>query len=481
MIKQTCSLFGLLLFAGCAAVTDLPQPDPQLPAHWPMTTAVVSETAATALPNEPDAGTRSATATPASAGPIGASDWRRFFDDPALQHLIASALAHNRDLRIAVARVAEARALAGLAAAERLPAVDVGVQQQAARVPGDLMPSGRPAVTRRYDVNLGLVAYELDFWGRVARLDEAARASYLASEFARAAFELSLISEVANAYYGLAELAERQRLATATLASRAATRALIAQRHAAGLAGELDLLTAEAAMQAARAELASLARQRAQSENALRLLVGRAIDAVLPAPTFAVPRITVGLPAEVLLQRPDVRAAEQRLAAAHANLDAARAAFLPKIVLTATAGTASRALSGLFAAGSGAWSFVPLLKWPLFDGDRREASLDLAVARQHIAVAEYEKTLQQAFREVADLLAAREHNLAQLAALEAAEHAQSERLARIEQRYRLGAANRLEWLDAERELFAARQAVVAARRQVAVTSIGFFKAVAGGY
>ncbi|MCX8017951.1 MAG: efflux transporter outer membrane subunit, partial [Rhodocyclaceae bacterium] len=254
---------------------------------------------------------------------------------------------------------------------------------------------------------------------------------------------------------------------------------LIAKRRAVGLASDLDFLAAEGAHQAARAELASLSRQRAAAQNALRLLVGTD-DAVLPAPTFGkLPELSVGLPAEVLLRRPDVRAAEQRLIAAEANIAAARAAFLPKIALTVLAGSASPALAGLFAGGSGAWSFVPVLKWPLFDGGRSEANVDLAQARQHAAVAEYEKTIQQAFREVADLLAAREHTALQLQALEQAEAAQAARLARVEARYRHGVSSYLELLDAQREHFAAQQATLAARRALAAALAGLFKATGG--
>jgi len=398
--------------------------------------------------------------------------------------------------------VDEARALAGIARADRLPTLDVNLQQQAAKVPGDLNTSGQAMISRRYDANLGVAAFELDFWGRVASLETAARANFFATEFARRSFRLSLIADVAAAYYSFAELAARLTLAEATAQSRADSRRLIEQRRDVGLATDLDFLAADGAYQAARAEAANLQRQRAAAENALRLLVGNDINAALPAPTnaapharnpgslpptggasawdgpaptFVLPDIAVGLPSDVLLNRPDVLAAEQKLIAANANIGAARAAFLPKIALTATAGTASRALSGLFGGGSGAWSFVPLLRWPLFDAGRSEANVDLAEARKNIAVAEYEKTIQLAFREVADLLAAREHYAAQLQAQEAAEQAQTTRLQRVEQRHRGGVSSYLELLDAQREQFAAQQAVLATRRALATTTAGFYK------
>jgi len=441
------------LLSGCSLVPEYFRPAPPAPAQWP---------------EKVDAGK---TAMPA--------DWRGYFADPALQALIAAALEHNRDMAIAVARVEEARTLAGLARADRFPRVDVGVQQQAAQAPADLSAARRETVTRRYDANLGVVAFELDFWGRVASLDAAARASFLASEYAREAFRLSLIAEVASAWYALAEFDERLALAEATVVSREESRRLIEKRRDVGLAGDMDFYAADGAWAAARAEAANLARQRAAAANALRLLVGADV-AVLPAPTWGkLPEIAVGLPADVLLRRPDVLAAEQKLIAANANVGAARAAFLPKIVLTATAGTASAALSGLFGAGSGAWSFVPLLKWPLFDAGHSEASVDLAEARKHVAVAEYEKAIQQAFREVADLLAARRYYAEQAVALERAVAAQTERLKRVEARHHAGVSSYLELLDAQREHFAARQAALAARRAEAAAGAWLFKALGG--
>lgn len=444
------------LLAGCSFIPDHQPPAAPVPADWPAKKVGGGDTAS-----------------------VG--DWQAFYAaDPQLRRLITAALEHNRDLALAVARVEEARALAGIARADRFPSLDVTVQQQAAKVPGDLVASGRETITRRYDANLGIAAFELDFWGRVASLEAAARANFFASEFARRAFRLSLIADVAAAWYSLAELDARLALAEATVQSRAESRNLVGKRRDVGLAGDLDFLAADAAWQGARAEAASLARQKAAAGNALRLLVGTDV-AVSPPPTLAAPpEIAVGLPSEVLLNRPDVLAAEQKLIAANANIGAARAAFLPRIVLTAVAGSASPALAGLFGAGSGAWNFVPVLRWPLFDAGRADANVDLAQARREIAVAEYEKAIQQAFREVADLLAARSHYADQLAALEAAATAQDTRLERVAARHRAGVSSYLELLDAQRDQFAAQQAVLAARRAVAATAAGLFKALGGG-
>lgn len=281
----------------------------------------------------------------------------------------------------------------------------------------------------------------------------------------------------------LQELEARSALAEATVASRAESRKLIGQRRDVGLAGDIDYYAADGAWAGARAEAANLARQKAAAGNALRLLVGTeppaTVAAAEPLPAAA-PAVRVGLPSEVLLRRPDVIAAEQKLIAANANIGAARAAFLPRILLTVIAGSASPALSGLFQGGSSAWNFVPLLKYPLFDAGRAESNVDLAEARKNLAVAEYEKTIQQAFREVADLLDARERYAEQLRALEAASAAQSERLLRVDARYNVGMSSYLELLDAQRELFVAQQSVIAARRALAATGASLYKALGGG-
>jgi len=415
-------------------------------------------------------------------GAAFATDWRAFFPDPRLQDLIAAALEHNRDLRIAVARVDEARALAGIARADRFPTLGLAAQRAASLTPADLSFTGRQLNSQRYDVNLAVASFELDFWGRVKSLDDAGRANFLASDYARQAFRLSLIADVANAYLSLLELGERLELAQATTSSREESRTLVARRRDVGLAGDLDYLQADGAFQSARAETANLARSYAAAENALRLLVGAAptvADSRKLAQQGLIADIAVGLPADVLLARPDVLAAEQKLIAANANIGAARAAFLPKIVLTAAAGTASAGLAGLFNAGSGAWSFIPALSQPLFDAGRASDNVDLAKARKNIAVAEYEKAIQQAFREIADLLAARSQLAEQLQAQDANVTAQSRRLGLVDARYKAGVSSYLELLDAQREDFAAQQSALTVRRQLLSTAAGFYKALGG--
>lgn len=412
-------------------------------------------------------------------------DWRAYFGDVPVQALISAALDSNRDLVLAVARVAEARAQFGIVQADRLPGIDAVGGSNIARIPADLSSGGSATTSRRHDVNLGVTAFELDFWGRVASLAEAARASYLATEEAQRAFRLAMVADVASAYFVLLETEERVAIARETLESREESRRLIARRREVGIAGDLDYLAADGATESARAELANLERQRSAAANALTLLVGRPLNDLHVSgrklsDQAMVADLAAGVPSEALTRRPDVLAAEQRLIAANASIGAARAAFLPRISLTAALGTASRALSGLFDEGSGAWTFAPSLRLPLFDAGRLGAGLDLAEARKVIAVADYEKTIQQAFREVADLLSARDRLVAQLQALEAAEKAQAERLRIVEARYGAGISSYLEVLDAQRERFAAQQSVVATRRAVLATAAQLYKALGGG-
>jgi NodT family efflux transporter outer membrane factor (OMF) lipoprotein len=313
-------------------------------------------------------------------------DWREYFTDPRLQALIAGR-AGTQPRPAHCRRRASRKRARWLAspAPTAFPQIDLGAQRAASLTPADLSATNRQLNAQRYDVNLGVSAFELDFWGRVKSLDDAARANFLASDYAQQSFRLALVADVASAYFSAIELQERVALAAATFASRAESRRLIAARRDLGVAGDLDVLVADAAMQSTRAELANLTRQSAAADNALRLLVGS--SPTLPLGKMLeqqglVANVPVGLPAEVLLRRPDVLAAEQRLLAANANIGAARAAFLPRILLTAALGTASRSLSGLFDAGSGAWSFAPVLRYPLFDGGRSAGNSDIAEARK---------------------------------------------------------------------------------------------------
>ncbi|MFA7268503.1 MAG: efflux transporter outer membrane subunit [Sterolibacterium sp.] len=446
--------------AGCTLMPDYHRPEPPIPAQWPQVAPGDATLQASVL------------------------EWRAYFPDSRLQALVAAAIEHNRDMRIAVARVEEARALSGIARADRFPNANLAVSGTSARTPGNLSLTGNPVTSHRYDAGVSLLSFELDFWGRVKSLNEAALASYLASEQARQAVRLALIADVANAYLSLLEMDERSALARETVKTREQTRLMVIRRREVGLAGDLDYLQADGALELARAELANLVNQRAAAANALTLLVGIEPAALPAGRTLSnqdiVPGLVAGLPSAVLLQRPDVLAAEQRLIAANANIGAARAAFFPRISLTAGLGTASNDLSGLFKSGQGAWSFQPVLGLPLFDAGRSAAGKDLAEARKNVAVAEYEKTIQQAFREVADLLAAHEQLAEQLRARKRSDETQSERLKLVDARYRAGVSSYLEVLDAQRESYAAQQAVVQTRRVLLSTAAQLFKALGGG-
>jgi len=452
----------VVLLCGCSMTPKYERPAAPIPAAWPESLKLKLSTESKH------------------------TDWQQYFSDPRLQILISTALEQNRDLRIATARIAEARALYGVQQADRLPNVSVGASRNASRSPASTSFTGKTFQQQRYEVTANVVSFELDFWGRVSSLNAAAKASYLASEAAQRAFRLSLIAEVANAYLSVQELREHTQLTEATAATRAQTRELVSRRRDMGVSSDMDFLQADGAYQAALAERANLERQLAAAETMLDLLVGQPVAEIknLPAGrTLAAQAITPDLlsamPAEVLLQRPDVLAAEQKLIAANANIGAARAAFLPRITLTGSVGTASRNLSGLFGAGSDAWSFQPALTLPLFDAGRNEANVDVAQARKIIAVAEYEKAIQQAFKEVLDLLSARDKLTEQLAAQQANTDAQAHRLKLVEARFNAGIASHLEVLDAQRESYAATQGLAQVQRLTLSAATQLYKALAG--
>lgn len=466
-----------IALAGCSLAPTYERPALPVPAQWPVNEKVGAGDTPTHTPD-------SSKTSPARR----LTDWHEMFTDPRLQKLIDAALVHNRDMQIAVARVTEAQALYGIASADRLPTINLGLGQSAARLPAELSPSGQKQTTRRYDANLGMTAFELDFWGRVKNLDAAARANYLATAQAQQAFRLSLIAEVAKAHYSLQELTERQRIAKSTLETRQQSLELISKRRDVGLAGDLDYLAADGAYESARAELAAITRSQKAAGTALALLVGdsesKAGATDLPPPRSLLeqsspPSLGIDLPSEVLLRRPDVRAAEQRLLAANANIGAARAAFFPRIALSLAFGSASRTFSGLFDSGTGAWSFAPSLVQPLFDSGRTRANVSLAEARKVISVAEYEKTIQQAFRDVADAMAARDYLAEQLDALTLAEKTQTERLRLVDARYRAGISSYLELLDAQRETYTVQQSVLQIRSALLVATAQLYTALGG--
>ncbi|MFA5058691.1 MAG: efflux transporter outer membrane subunit, partial [Opitutaceae bacterium] len=319
----------------------------------------------------------------------------------------------------------------------------------------------------------------------VRSLTEAALELYLATEEAQRAVVISLIQQVANTYLRERELDERVDIAQQTLATREESYRITKRRYEMGTASKLDAVEAETLLNQARADLPVLQRQRDQTRNVLTLLVGIPLvdsgtQPLSQIESGFVREISAGLPSDLLLNRPDILAAEHRLKAANANIGAARAAFFPRIVLTGGVGTASAELSGLFGAGSGFWSFAPSLTLPIFEGGRNLANLDVSEARRNLAVAEYERTIQGAFREVADALADRRWLTEQIAAQQATVAAQVERARLAGLRYQRGVAPFLEFLDAERDRFVAEQALVQARRSLLSSSVTLYAALGGG-
>ena len=428
----------------------------------------------------------SPSAATAAAQPASALDWREYFADPQLRSLIETALANNRDLRVALARVEQARAAYGIQRADLFPSLGAGASETRQRLPRDLSLTGNPYISSQYQVGLGLSTWELDFWGRIRNLKDAALDDYLASDASRRALELSLISQVAQTWLSLREFDERIALAQQTVDSRAESLRIFTRREQVGSTSKLDLTEVTTLWQQARALVTQLQQQRATQAHALQVLVGAPIDTSPLALDRTVDDARLmrdlepGLPSSLLEDRPDIIAAEYQLRAAHANIGAARAAFFPQITLTGSVGTASSALDGLFKAGSAAWTFTPSINIPIFQGGRLVNNLDLAEARRVESVANYEKTIQGAFRDVADALSARRWLADQVTILQATQDAQAERARLAKLRYDHGAAAFLEVLDAQRDLLAIEQQTVQTRRALLSARVSLYTALGGG-
>ena len=411
--------------------------------------------------------------------------WESLYSDEQLRVLIRTALERNHDMRIAIGRVQEARGLWDVQGADRVPSATASVGRTASLTPAGVI--NNPTATRigRYDANVNLVSFELDFWGRVADLTQAAKSNYQATAEDERTVRLSLISDVANGYYLVKDLELRSQWGAQNTLGRQQTYDLTVRKQTLGAASDVDVAAAQAALSTAQTDQFTTDRALQQARNALVLLVGGRLPDNMPAGALLDAQNlslswSADLPSDVLLRRPDVRAAEQRLIAANANIGAARAAFLPRLQLTGSTGSASTSLNGLFDAGSRSWSFVPTLQMPLFDWGRTSGNLDVAHARKVQAVATYEKTLQQAFREVADLLVARDTLQQQLASQNNWVHGQQQRLRVMELRYAQGSANQFDLVDAQRDWFAAQQSRTQVLRQLLGTTAQLYKALGGG-
>ncbi len=427
----------------------------------------------------PEAFPAAATGTEQAAQPVTIG-WRAFFQNEELQQAIETALANNRDLKTAALRIEEARAVYGIQKADQLPTVNATSGVNASRQ----LLAGTMRETTAYQVGLGMTAFELDFFGRVKNLSDVALSQFFATEEARRALQISLVGEVAKAWLNERALAEQTQLAERTQKGREASYDLVKKRFDAGISNALELRQSETLVQSARVSALALKRQHAQAVNALTLLTGSGTKLPAQTATLSAQAITAdigaGLPSELLEHRPDIRAAEQRLRASQANIAAARAAFFPRISLTAGIGLASTDLSNLFEGGSRTWNFAPALSLPIFDGGRNEANLDLAKVRSNIAVTDYEKAIQVAFREVADALDARATLASEIAAQQAVRDAQAARLQLAQARYQNGVANYLDVLDAERELFSAEQQLLQTRLLKLTNAVDLYRSLGGG-
>ena len=412
-------------------------------------------------------------------------DWREFFQDPVLQGLIETALDNNRDLRIAALNVDAFRAQYRIQRSARFPSIDASGGASRQRIPGNMSPTGNSTINSQYSANLGTTAWEIDLFGRLGSLRDQALASYFASEQAQRSTQLSLIASVATAWLALQADQENLELVRNTLATYEDSLRLVQSSYDAGVASLLELQQARSAANSARISLAQFERQSVQSRNALNLLLGASATTDLTTPValsrFKFAEIPVGLPADLLQRRPDILQAEFDLKAANANIGAARAAFFPSVSLTATAGSLSPDLSGLFDGGSGSWLFKPSINIPIFNAGRLRANLDYSEIQKDINVARYEKSIQTAFQEVADGLIERTTYKQQLAAHDELVKSSTEYLNLADRRYREGIDNQLTLLDAQRLLFNAQQQRISTQFAQLVSDINLYKALGGGY
>ncbi|AMO24295.1 multidrug efflux RND transporter outer membrane channel subunit OprM [Ramlibacter solisilvae] len=415
----------------------------------------------------------------AEKGPAAAAlPWQDFFADARLKQLIGISLVNNRDLRIAMLNVEQARAAYNIQRADQFPTVGVTVA-------GSRAPNTSGVMTTQYTAALGFTAWEVDLFGRVASLSQSALAEFFATEEGRKAAQISLVSSVAATWVALVADDEALEITRQTLATREESLRLTRLRFENGATSELDFRLAESLVETARAALAQLTRQRALDLNALALLLGQPVPAQFQtsASTESVqlPDLPAGTPSEVLTGRPDVRQAEQLLMAANANIGAARAAFFPRITLTAGVGRSSSELSRLFQGGAWNWTVAPTLVQPIFDAGRNRANLAATETGRDIAIAQYERAIQSAFREVADSLAGRATFGDQVQALQRAVEAEAVRFKLSELRYNSGVASYLDLLDAQRALYTARLLLVQTRAQQLQSQLLLYKALGGGW
>ncbi len=452
-----------LALSGCSLIPDYQRPNAPVQANWPEGPAYAKDKA--------------------QEGQNTLPSWQAFFHDAALRQLVGIALDNNRDLRQAALNVEAYRALHRIERSALFPTIDANVGGSRQRVPADLSTTGESQIQSQYSATLG-IAYEIDMFGRLRSLERAALQEYLATAETQRAVQIALVGDVAIAYLTWRSDQAQLELARSTLESYEHSLNLIRSSRQVGTASALDVRQARSLVETARVQKVLFIRQVAQDVNALQLLLGTQLPGNLPAhDTLESPLapLTAGLPADLLLRRPDIRAAEHRLLAANANIGAARAAFFPSISLTAGAGTASRELDGLFDGGSGVWSFMPQINLPIFTAGRLSANLDYRKVVKDINVAQYEKSIQEAFREVSDGLAAHGTFGEQLQAQRDLVDNNQQYYQLANQRYDEGVDNYLAVLDAQRELFAAQQQLIKDHLSQLSSEVSLFKALGGGW
>jgi len=464
MKRNLLPLLGLaLILTACPKKQTYEPPVAPIPAAWP-----------------------SSAAPGVSAGAPAPADlpWREFFTDSDLQAVIELALANNRDLRTAALNVDKVQALYRIQRAEQYPVVNAGASVDAQRIPGTMTSSGNADTGGQYTVGLITSTWELDFFGRIRSLKEAALEQFFATEQARSATQISLVSSTAGIYLTLAADQENLQLAQATLDAQQASLELIRHSREFGIASDLDVYEAQAQVDAARVDIARYKGQVALDRNALDLLAGAPVpDDLLPDRLDgdgSLRDVTAGLPSDVLLRRPDILAAEHQLKAAYANIEAARAAFFPRITLTAGAGLVSSDLSDLFKAGAGTWSFAPQALLPIFDSGARKAGYDVAQTDRDLAVAAYEQVIQAAFREVSDSLALRATLADQQAAQQALVNSLDATFRLSKARYQAGIDSYLSVLVAQRSLYLAQQGLVSLHLARLGNQVNLYKVLGGG-
>jgi len=460
--KSLLSLALLAALSGCSLIPDYQRPQSPVADAWPE-------------------GPAYATGAAQAQRELG---WREFFRDPALQQLIEVALENNRDLRVAALNVDAYRALYRIQRADLLPAVSADGAGSRSRTPGDLGMTGEPAITSQYSATFG-VSWELDLFGRLRSLRDQALEQYFASEAAQRSTQISLIASVANAWLTLQADQALLQVTLDTLKTYEESLGLTQRSFDVGVASALELRQARGAVDSARVSIEQYTRLVAQDRNALTLLLGQSLPAGLPSgeglERTQLATLPVGLPSDLLQQRPDILQAEYQLRAVNASIGAARAAFFPRISLTGAAGTASSELSGLFDGGSGYWSFSPSISVPIFNAGQLRANLDYAQISKNIQVAQYEQAIQTAFREVADGLAAQATYVRQVQAQRDLLQTSEDYYNLAERRYRTGVDSYLTVLDAQRQLFSVQQQLISDRLAQLTSEVNLFKALGGGW